>query len=70
MVKRFYTYSQKAIANYKNRCARLKKGIEIAEQNGDVESAKKYRKLLLKQRAMLYALFAYSFFCLLIIIVG
>lgn len=70
MVKRFCTYSKKAIENYKGRCAKLKKGIEVAERSGDMVSAKKYKRLLFKQRAILAALFAYSFCCLIIILFG
>ena len=68
MWKRFWTYTNNAIANYQNRCDKLKKGIEIASRSGDMKSAAQYKKLLFGQRAMLCALFAFFFCCLLIIV--
>lgn len=70
MLKRFSEYTKRAIANYKSRCERLEKGIEISTRSGDMESARKYKKMLFKQRATLCALFAFLFCCLLIIIFG
>lgn len=70
MFKRFTTYTHNAIANFKNRCARMEQGRAKAEEAGDVVLAWVYKKQLQEQKFFLSCLFLFFFFCLYIVAFG